>query len=182
MKERMPTAQEGPGGVSIKGVGYSALLAGLFSLYLLRGLRIPPMTVFGAGVLVFLVFLGVYHLWWRGGKSERAVSLIILTGILSLILAYYSVAFAINTFAIFTVGILTLTYREKILPSMPAFMYGWIGAVVGFIVSLIVLPRVRLGDALKATALIAIIILFAWLFLILGRKVQYRPFNRYPIR
>jgi len=174
------TVRKRSGGASVKGVAYSALLTGLFSLYLLKGPGLPPAAVLGAGVLIFLVFLGVYHLQRGGRKSERAMSLILLTGLLSLILAHYSVAFAINTFVIFTAGILTLTYRERILPSMPAFMYGWIGAVAGFIVSLIVLPRVRLGDALKATALIGTIILFAWLFLILGRKVQYRPFNRYP--
>ncbi|WP_457750836.1 hypothetical protein [Thermococcus sp.] len=182
MKERTAPVRAGSEGVSIKGVVYSTLLTGLFSLYLLRGLGLPPTAVLGAAVPVFLVFTGMCHLWGRDEKSKRAVSLIILTGVLSLILAYYSVAFAINTFLIFTVGILTLTYREEFLPFMPAFMYCWIGAVVGFIVSLLVLPRVTLGDAEKATALVTTIILFAWLFLLIGRKVQYRPFNRYPIR
>ncbi|WP_297436392.1 hypothetical protein [Thermococcus sp.] len=167
---------------AIKGVVYSGILSALLSVYFIRILKASKIHVLGISVVAFAVFLA---LWLARKKSNertrRALVLVGLIAILSLIIAPLSVPLAVNTFVTFTVGALALIYREELLPSMSAFMYAWLGAIVGFVIAVIVFPHTHMGDVARALGLIGLILVFATLFLMIGRKVHYRPFNRYPV-
>ncbi len=164
-----------------RGVLYSALLAGIFFAYLTKAVNVMIAEAIGFSILAFIVFLAVYIAGKkRGNKFRKAVILIGLTALLSLVIALYSIPFAVNTFVTFTAGSFALIYREELLPNMPAFMYCWLGALMGFIVAFFVLPRMNLGDVARALSLLSLVVGFAVLFLLLGKRIQYRPFNRYP--
>ncbi|WP_297519231.1 hypothetical protein [Thermococcus sp.] len=165
----------------IRGVLYSALLSAIMLVYFLKELKASTAQAIGLSAIVFAVFLAI----WLARKettnrTKRAIALTGLIAILSLALAPISVPFAINTFITFTAGAFALIYRDELLRGMPAFMYGWIGAGIGFILAIIVVPRIVAGDVERALALVGLMIVSMVVFLALGRKLHYRPFNRYP--
>ncbi len=167
---------------TFKGVVYSGILSVLFSVYFIKALKASELRALALSGIAFTVFLAV----WLARKEtkdrpKRAITLIGLITLLSLALAPISLPFAINTFATFTAGALALIYREELLKGMPAFMYGWIGAGVGFVLAILVVPRIVVGDVGRAIAFIGFMLVSMLVFLFLGRKLHYRPFNRYPI-
>ncbi len=166
---------------TIRGVVYSTLLSAVMLMYFLRELKASTVQAIGLSTVVFVVFLAVWLARKETtNKTKRAIALIGLIAILSLALVPISVPFAINTFITFTAGAFALIYRDEFLKGMPAFMYGWIGAGIGFILAIIVVPRVVAGDVERAFALVGLMIVSMVVFLFLGRKLHYRPFNRYP--
>ena len=166
----------------IKGVVYSGILSVLLSVYFIKALKASKIYALGLSVVAFAVFLAVWLARKETkDKAKRAIALIGLITIFSLALAPISIPLAVNTFVTFTAGALALIYREELLPSMPAFMYAWLGAVVGFVLAVAVFPHTHMGDVARALGLIGLILVFAVLFLLVGKKVHYRPFNRYPV-
>ncbi len=167
---------------TIKGVVYSGILSVLLSAYFIEALKASKIHALGLSVVAFAVFLAVWLARKETkDKAKRAIALIGLITILSLAIAPISVPLAINTFVTFTAGSLALIYREELLPGMPAFMYAWLGAAVGFVVALITFPYTNMGDAARALGLIGLMLIFAGIFLLVGKRVHYRPFNRYPV-
>ena len=167
---------------TIRGLLYSALLSAIISIYFLKELKTSTVQAIGLSAIVFAVFLAV----WLARKetkerTKKVVALIGLIVILSLALVFISVPFAVNTFVTFTAGALALIYRDELFKGMPAFMYGWIGAGIGFALAVVVVPRVVTGDVERALALVGFIIVSMVVFLALGRRLHYRPFNKYPI-
>ena len=165
-----------------KGIIYSGVLSVFLFEYFIKALKASAGQALSLAGVAFAVFLAVWLARKESnGKTKRAIVLIGLIAIFSLALAPLSVPFAVNTLITFTVGALALVYRKELLPSMPAFMYGWLGAIVGFAMAVIVFPHTHMGDVARALGLIGLILVFAILFLMIGRKVHYRPFNRYPV-
>ncbi|WP_297475188.1 hypothetical protein [Thermococcus sp.] len=164
-----------------KGVVYSGVLSILFAVYSIEALNTPLEQAIGLSVIVFAVFLAVWLARKKTtNKTKKAIALTGLIAILSLALAPISVPFAVNTFVTFTTGALALIYRNELLKGMPAFMYGWIGAGIGFILAIIVVPKVVTGDIERALALVGFMMVSMVAFLFLGQKFHYRPFNKYP--
>ncbi|WP_297501228.1 hypothetical protein [Thermococcus sp.] len=164
----------------IWGAIYSALLSAFMLMYFLKELRTSTAQAIGLSAIVFAVFLAVWLARKEtANKAKKALALTGLIAILSSALAPINVPFAVNTFITFTAGALALIYRNELLRGMPAFMYGWIGAGIGFILAIIVVPRVVTGDVERALALVGLMIVSMVVFLALGRKLHYRPFNRY---
>ncbi|WP_297535525.1 hypothetical protein [Thermococcus sp.] len=167
---------------TLKGCLYSAILSAGFFAYFVEVIRVETSYALGLAVASFAIFLGVWSAKdWKESKKKKAVILIGLIALLSIAIAPISPSLAVNTFVTFTVGALALIYREELLPSMPAFMYAWLGAVVGFVLAVVVFPHTHMGDVARALGLIGLILVFAVLFLLVGKKVHYRPFNRYPV-
>ncbi|WP_456421975.1 hypothetical protein [Thermococcus sp.] len=165
-----------------KGIIYSGVLSVFLFEYFIKALKASAGQALTLAGVAFVVFLAVWLARKESNeKTKRAIVLIGLIAIFSLALAPLSVPLAVNTFVTFTAGALALVYRKELLPSMPAFMYAWLGAVVGFVVALVTFPHTGMGDVARALGLIGLIITFAGLFLMIGRKVHYRPFNRYPV-
>ncbi|WP_457742074.1 hypothetical protein [Thermococcus sp.] len=166
----------------LKGCLYSALLAAIFFLYFVKVAVVETVYASGLAVLSFGIFLMLNSIReWKSEKKRKALSMIGVIVLFSLLIAPVSVPLAINTFVTFTAGSLALIYREELLPGMPAFMYTWLGAAVGFVVALITFSHTNMGDAIRALGLIGLMLIFAGIFLLVGRKVHYRPFNRYPV-
>ncbi len=166
-----------------KGLIYIILLATGFFIYFVEIMKVKGPEALILSLLSFIVLMVVY-LMGRKTEENQGKKIVILVGLstlFALALSTFSVPLAVNTWIIFTLGSLSMVYREKLLPSMPAFIYGLVGASIGFIISLIVLPETNLGDIPSAIALIALMIVFLVLFIVLGRRVKYRPFNRYPL-
>ncbi|GAB6102842.1 hypothetical protein JCM16138_20650 [Thermococcus atlanticus] len=161
---------------------YSMILAVVFFAYLVRLAKTETLYALGLAVLSFGIFLMVNSVRiWKEERKRRALTMLGLIALFSLLIAPANLPLAINTFITFSAGVLVLIYREELLPNMPAFTYAWIGAVVGFIVAVLLFPHTRMGDAARAVGLIGLILAFSGLFLLIGRKVHYRPFNRYPM-
>ena len=166
---------------TLRGVLYSALLSAVMLMYFLNELKASTIQAIGLSAIIFAVFFAVWLARKETtNKTKKAIALTGLITILSLALVPISVYFAINTFITFTAGALALVYRDELLKGMPAFMYGWIGAGIGFILAIIVVPRVFTGDVERALALVGLMVVSMVAFLFLGRKLQYRPFNKYP--
>ncbi len=85
--------------------------------------------------------------------------------------------FFLQTVVLVIVATLALALRDRMMKYMPAFIYGLIGASIGFITAVIVFPKTSLGDAARAFGLIALMLAFTLLFVALGRKIHYRPFQ-----
>ena len=168
--------------IPLKTCLYSAILAGVFFMYFLKIARANTLYALGLAVLSFGVFLVVgLAREWKSEKKRKVLSIMSMVALFSMLIAPVSLSLAVNTFITFGTGVLVLIYREELLPSMPAFMYAWLGAVVGFAMAVIVFPHTHIGDVARALGLIGLILVFATLFLMIGRKVHYRPFNRYPV-
>ncbi len=166
----------------IKNCTYSAILAGIFFIYFVEVIKTNTPYALGLAVLSFGIFFMVNSVMeWKSGKRRKALSMVGVVALFSIAIAPISPDFAINTFVTFTVGALVLIYREELLPSIPAFMYAWLGAVVGFAMAVLLFPHTHMGDVARALGLIGLMLVFAGLFLLVGKRVHYRPFNRYPI-
>ncbi|WP_456395302.1 hypothetical protein [Thermococcus sp.] len=166
---------------TIKGVIYSGVLSVMLSAYFIRVLKASTVQALGSAGIAFAVFLAVWLARKETNeKTKKIIFLIGLIAIFSLALVPLSVPFAINTFVTFTAGALALVCRKELLKGMPAFMYGWIGAGVGFVLAIIIVPKTITGDVGRALALICFMLVSMVAFLLLGRKLHYRPFNRYP--
>ncbi len=165
----------------LRNCAYSSILAVAFYIYFVKVIRADVLYALGMGVLSFGIFFMVNSIReWRAEKKRKALSMVGIVALFSLLLAPVSLPLALNTFVTFTAGVLALIYREELLLGMPAFMYAWLGAVVGFVLAVAVFPHTQMGDVARALGLICLILVFAVLFLLVGKKVHYRPFNRYP--
>ena len=166
--------------IPLKTCLYSAILTGVFFAYFLKIAKANTLYALGLAVLSFGVFLVVgLAREWKSEKKRKALSIMSMVALFSMLIAPVSLPLAVNTFITFGTGVLVLIYREELLPSMSAFMYGWIGAGIGFVLAIIVVPKTITGDVERALALICFMLASMVSFLFLGRKLHYRPFNRY---
>lgn len=166
----------------IKGCLYSSVLAMVFFVYSVRVAKMEDVYALGLAILSFgILFMVQFIRSWKEDKRKKAISMVGLIALFSILIAPTSLPLAINTFTTFSVGVLVLIYREELLPNMPAFMYAWLGAAAGFIAAVLIFPHTGMGDVARAIGLLGLILVFAGISLLIGRKVHYRPFNRYPV-